>query len=373
MMNMFNVDAWPRVKRGIRFLIKDSLVVFAALLLLEIALRLVAPQYSNVIYDEEFTGGYLRAMNANGYRGPAVPATLVEGEYRILGLGDSITFGTGVAAQSTWPLKLGEKLASHIDRTVTSINTGLAGYSLRDIEREYVEKWSAYRPSVAVLLVSNNMISLAWIRRDEKPQPPRNEEPPAAKAGIMRTVADLRRSVTCLAAPKFLKSWVELSRFRIGLSDHRLDPEAPYGAMLAMGWRQENLDPQIIEDAWVLFERDLLSLVKTLHSSGIRLYVTHAPARFMAFDQWMDNEKYVPLDALTIDPAARVRAICERHMIPYIDAVGPLREARSRISKQTGETPAMYVLMDYTHLDAHGQDAVADALAERIKADPQGR
>ncbi len=71
---------------------------------------------------------HLARINALGLRGPEIEAR-VEGELRVVALGDSTTFGVGVADADTLPARLELALEERLARPVTVVNTGHAAYS----------------------------------------------------------------------------------------------------------------------------------------------------------------------------------------------------------------------------------------------------
>ena len=84
--------------------------VAALLVIAELLLQLIVPQYGHDFYDRTLTASQPVTFNADGYRGAAVPLEKQPGEFRVLALGDSTTFGTGVAIDDTWPLQLKKSL-----------------------------------------------------------------------------------------------------------------------------------------------------------------------------------------------------------------------------------------------------------------------
>lgn len=72
-------------------------------------------------------------INSLGFRDFDRPAAKSPGEYRILCLGDSFTFGTGLPLADTWPRLLAGALASSQKR-VTTVNLGV--YSFNVLQQE---------------------------------------------------------------------------------------------------------------------------------------------------------------------------------------------------------------------------------------------
>ena len=363
-LGIFNSHAIPRILRGVRFGLREGFVFAIIAIVGDLAVRFLAPQYLNNVYDHEFTGGHPQAINADGYRGDVVPHDKPDGELRVLCLGDSVTFGTGAASETTWPQQL--SAAPESATPITAINAGVQGASIPELDRLYREKWSAYLPDRVVLASTPNMVAMSWNRRDDPPVL-RVLRIPKTPTGIKNEVKiKARRFFHWFALPRFLKINSERAMYWIGLSDHRVDPRAPYGPMLAHGIRQENFDPAVADDAWTIYERDLAALNETLAGAGHTLSVVYIPTRFKAFDGLRDNEKNVDRDALAIDPGERVRSICDRSGIDFIDGAAAIAADRERIERESGRSPGMYIQFDFTHLDADGHAAIARAVAQHL-------
>lgn len=99
------------------------------------------------------TGNWFGAVTINkqGLRGPAVPYEKAPGEFRVLFLGDSITFCQGVPYDEGFVMRLQKKLQDDMpDRKVTTVNAGVSGYSpwqeLRWLQREGYK----YKPDLII-------------------------------------------------------------------------------------------------------------------------------------------------------------------------------------------------------------------------------
>ena len=66
-------------------------------------------------------------INSLGFRDREFSAEKPEGELRILAIGDSFTFGSGVQLEDTWPQLLESLLREQTERPVEVINAGYAG------------------------------------------------------------------------------------------------------------------------------------------------------------------------------------------------------------------------------------------------------
>lgn len=366
---IFNSEARPRIVRAIRFLAIDGVILAAIVVGFELGVRTLAPEYAGQVYDTEFTGGHPRAINARGYRGKAVADDKAQDEFRILGIGDSVTWGTAVAAESTWPSQLARRLDADGSRPVSSINAGYPGHGLEDIAFNLQQRWSKRDPDVIVLALSNNMVSLALARDGKEPRAHPIKPSGSAPGRLQATRTKVLRFAKGLALPRFSKVNIERGMYAIGLSGHDVEPATPYGPMLALGWKQPRLETFVVDHAWAHFEHDLTSLRDVAKATGRPFYVMYVPARFMVFDSFWDNEKHVPMDRVTIDPSLRIRSVCERLGIEYIDVSDALKAARQE-SVDTGRgATAFYVQFDFTHLDDTGLSVIADAVTLRLRRD----
>jgi lysophospholipase L1-like esterase len=353
----------PRAGKALRVLARDALFILLVGGIAEGGLCLIKGPWGDrpQLYDADYTGGKLCAVNADGLRGPRVQGKR-PGELRILGVGDSTTFGTGVGWDEAWPHQAALSLGSALKREVTGINTGSPAASLKEIAYAIDHAWGDLQPDAVVLMSSGNQVSLAWIRRDEEGSMPAQASPPPPSLAYRVSTA-LNRAVKYLRLPDLLTQASERATYAIGLHNHTIQPDAPFGAMLAHGWKQPGLDPNLAEQAWHMFEQDLALLRDRVRARGARFYVAALPARFMLNDRPENNEKHVPLHRLSMVPGDRVREMCERLGIANIDLTKPLQDALGP------QNPSPYVPMDYTHLSRYGHQVVAGAIAQRLAND----
>lgn len=327
----------------------------------ELATRSIAPGFGRRTYDAWTTGSYPIAMNPAGHRGPDVPEAVVPGQFRLLALGDSVTFGTGVAWHEAWPHRIGAHLDGSSPPLV--VNTGIPATDLDQVRLLVEGRWSQPSPDAVMLMLTGNMVSLAWIRRDQVPKIRENqfvaalsrERPTGARTR-------LKRMVSRSALAGFLFVYSEAALYQIGLLGHHVDTQAPYGPMLAHGWRQADLDPAVTEHAWEFFRQQLAALGETCRIAGVPLIVSYAPPRFMMSNRLLDNAKAVPRERIPMDPVARARTVCNDLEIPFVD----VREALIGSRRKRSKVSSLYLVGDYTHFDAVGHDVVAAAMAEGL-------
>ena len=213
-------------------------------------------------YDVEYR------FNAHGLRGPeVVPAA----EPRILVLGDSQTFGQGVAEPATFCALLGDRLAVPADRPTAVMNAGVPGYGT------FEEAWRAerlvplLRPRFVVVTVfADNVLipdegndlsnNLAWIRATTATP---------SEPGAATRVSRPRAAWPWLADHSHLYAALAAAKRRLrGEPDH-------YEAV-----RRTLAAPPAIElgEAWARTREALRGIAEMAHRHGVeRTFVLYLP------------------------------------------------------------------------------------------------
>src|SRR5262249_44290892 len=119
------------------------------------------------------------STNREGLRGPEIPSR--KAGIRILALGDSTTFGLGVADEQTWPAVLQARLGERLGRPAGGVNAGVPGYTPYQGMRYLEERGLALDPDLVVATFgfndadswsSRSDYQMAWLlsfRRWEQP------------------------------------------------------------------------------------------------------------------------------------------------------------------------------------------------------------
>ncbi len=96
-------------------------------------------------------------INSFGFRGPDFSLQKPSNTYRILGVGDSFTFGEGVNEQDTFLSKLNSHLTTqHPDKSFEVINAGASGYNTRDEVISLTNRWIKLTPDLVILTFTMN-------------------------------------------------------------------------------------------------------------------------------------------------------------------------------------------------------------------------
>jgi len=91
-------------------------------------------------------------INSYGLRGPEIPVRKPPGAYRVVCLGDSLTFGEGVKYADAYPARLQANLAAAMpDRTVEVINAGVQTYATSDEAALFLMRCSRFQPDLVTL------------------------------------------------------------------------------------------------------------------------------------------------------------------------------------------------------------------------------
>lgn len=346
---------------------RDGGLLLALLALCEVILRLVAPNYSGNVFDNRYTGGHELALNTAGYRGPLPTKEKPTKELRILALGDSVTFGTGVAEEATWPRQLESLLAARLQTPVVVINGGMPAADLRQLAVAYEETWATYDPDVVIVMLTGNMVSFAMARRDHAAIPPRGKFPTDAQLSTAERIkVTTKRILQNLNIPSFVAQQSQRALFWLGLAQHDLPEDDLVGALPAYGLRQSGIDPKIALEAWELAELNLGELAQRVRRDEAPVLVGFSPARFTITDAVSDNEKLVPTERLSIDPVQETQLACEKLGVRPVSLLAALRRARMEAGAP------LYLNMDYTHFDSDGHRVVAQAFAEAVNT-PRAR
>lgn len=89
-------------------------------------------------------------INSFSARGPEVAVPKPEGKFRVLALGDSVTFGLFVNSEEAWPHQLESELQQEIPGTEV-INAGTSGYT-PFLERQYYREIGRYLGAKRVVI-----------------------------------------------------------------------------------------------------------------------------------------------------------------------------------------------------------------------------
>jgi len=279
--------------------------------------------------------------NASGYRGPEVATPKSDGVIRIVTLGGSTTYGTGVAETSTWPSILQGKLGEGFE----VVNLGVPGYASVENLIQTALWLSDFQPDIAIYYEGWNDLRSAHIK-NLKPDYS-NYHPRALIQSLNLTPrAPHDRSATM----HFLRDSLFSSAWQDPVAQINVEA-GPFA-----------LTDQIDARALSLYERDLRSIVALNRSMGIKpVFIPQV----LNYAQLTSDDRYGWIPFLKDKDIRRVLAEYNKTMkgvatdlnIAYVGGV---------LAKDF--PPEAFI--DNGHFNAVGGELFADIVSKYIREDP---
>jgi lysophospholipase L1-like esterase len=346
--------------------------VLVMLLVLEGAVRIVMPQdlaffdgsaikrpstrpgLRQELIPGGFAPGYVGvpvAVNRLGLRDREIAVPKPAGTVRILGVGDSVTFGYGVPLQDTYLKVLESRLGARAGggARYEVVNAGVEECGL-DAYLDAVRTLApVLEPDLVLVGIVLNDIERYGVEAAAAPRP----RPP----GLARRVhgALLRRSQLYFASERAARS--------LAYRFHVLDIAALYGSPL----RALTSDDPALERAWESSLRVLADLVKLARARGLRLVLLVFPVEVQldgaAIERYRrDYGVNVSARALDGEPQRRLAAFAAAHDVPVIDLLPALRAAGGTdLYLRAGP-----IRFDPVHPSPRGHRVVAEAIVDAL-------
>lgn len=352
---------WRR--RVLRVAARDVVLLFVLIAVGELAVRVLAPGYRRFIFSETVTGGHPHVANSLGLREQEFPVVPPEGERRILCLGNSVTRGTGIAQEDTYP-KQWQRLLARRDPGGSwfVVNGGGEGQSTERALTFLEEVGLDLRPSLIVLGFSPSMLGV--IARQQSDERPGHDA--AGGQGARAPRRDVRSLGKRILLGSYLYAFVNANVrsvfYRAGVLRDRLD--VPQGAIFAYAFQAPGVDLEAVEQAYAELRSGLARLRDVAAGRGVAFVVLGIPSRFEISALPEDNERGLELRRARIRPLVRLAEYCAELGVPFVDATPGLREARRRMIAGLEPWDDLYIPLDVTHLNAAGQAVVARALVD---------
>jgi lysophospholipase L1-like esterase len=258
-------------------------------------------------------------INSLGTRGPEFQRAKPPQTIRILSVGDSRTFGWGLAENETYSARLGHLLQEKLGaaRRVEVINAGVNGWGYEQMFVYFRDVGMGFHPDVVIVGEGNG-----WTQFSEKSSPD-------FKRGFIwrvRLKNVLRRSAIYHYAIELkLKNFYEQHRAKFIPIDPNQDPYFK---------GQQRKEPQEIFRAAI---EELCGLAASNHVQPVLLYLPVVP----------------DLSATNRSAILRTKqAVAQKLNIPFVDPRASLSAAGA----------SLYLEGDLTHLNAEGNRILAEAL-----------
>ena len=341
------------------------------LLALEVAVRMALPQDARFfdgsaikrpsarrgLVSELIPGGHTAAyvgvpvsVNRLGLRDHELAVPKPAGTVRVLGVGDSVTFGYGVRLEQTYlkvlESRLNERARAGVRYEV--VNAGIEECGL-DAYHDTIQTLApTLEPDLVLVgIVLNDIQRYGDLDAPVRPRP----APGLARRTHGRLLAHSQLyHASVLAVRSLLYRW------------HVLDIADLYGSPLRAVRGEASL-----EAAWESSLRVLERVVELTRARGLRLVLVVFPVEVQLDREAIaryrrDYGVAVPEAALDGDPQRRLAAFGAAHAVPVIDLLPALRAAGGAdLYLRTGP-----IRFDPVHLSPRGHRIVADAIAARL-------
>ncbi len=268
-------------------------------------------------------------INSNGFRGPEIPKKKTETERRILFLGDSVTFGSGVAEASCFVARVEQLVRqSTSNAKITTINASVPAYTPCHEFDLLVNEGMRVEPDVVVHVFCLNDV-LGKFQFERFGGFSRGYEPPPRSrlewSGFFRAV---RRWQAGIDRPDKDRLWYLWS----GLSAHRLlhEPDAP-----------------VVDRGWTEVFEDMDKIVELTRQASVPLVIVCPPHR----DQLLEEGLPEP------SPQTVLSKYAANKDVPFLDLLPVFHHYAST----PGADPTnLYI--SAMHLSPAGHELVADAI-----------
>jgi lysophospholipase L1-like esterase len=283
-------------------------------------------------------------INEGGYRGPLREVGEHPGTLRVLVLGESCTFGYGVAYAETFSSRL-EEILRERGRNVEVLNAGVIGYTVRQGLERYRAMGRAYRPDLVVAAFGevNEHFSAggpADVVKIELPLQPMSPWSDAVR--FVRANVRIAHLVASLA-----DGTSEERRQERDLEFRRLAYEhAMREHMGEIAWEGERRVP--LDD----FVVATLAIANETRADGGRFVALSLPRR-------REAEEKAPVLPLYTEA---LEALAARENLALADGYRAFRDAETKGGTESD------LFRDAWHISARGHALVASTLAQRIES-----
>jgi lysophospholipase L1-like esterase len=279
----------------------------------------------------------ITGTNSLGLRGPEVPQPKPAGEFRILFVGDSVTFGYALTEEQTLPARVGERLRRQVPgRPIRCVNGGVSGYTTWQ-ELDYLQSEGlSLMPDLVVLQMSlNDILDVLLV-------PPGRLHGRQIEFEFSNTShwSGIVRAVTSLRARRY---WHQASKDLEWIDESDRATVAKLGSFQAMFAEPP---PPPVEKAWLRVLADLTAFDRLCRSRGVPWVLVVTPP----------HSELDPKSA-HLRPQKRLRAWADAHSVLMFD---PLP-----IIEQHGKAKGLSA--DEQYLDeGHPTPATMSLIAEKF-------
>lgn len=284
-----------------------------------------------------FTKDQAVTIDLLGFRTNGITATAEAALFRILALGDSFTFGYGVADGETWPAMLERRLGQKF----RVINAGTTSYSVFHELDLLKEKGVGMKPRLVIhgLYWNDYMMN----------RPPRPTDPPLLTAdGHFAWDGDDNPAggPFWLMAVRWLRGHSVIA-YSVMTQARRYFTPADSGVHLYDAEYRKFLTGGVVPEEWQAVDSFYRDLKQLGEESGFSVYVVIFPVRDIIAMPDPVNHAYPKY----------VRGLLDRYGIPYLDGFALWQQAQLGVD--------LFLPYD-EHLTAEGYRVISDELAARL-------
>ena len=366
-------------RRGVKTMLRISLLVLLGVLLSEAVLRLPIPgvgydlprardpvlnhrwlpnaRFTLYWYEALGVPAYERVTNSESwFLGRDLTKRKQPDEYRIFFVGDS--FVEGICPQAeTMPALVEKRLAQSAAARIEVVNAGTFSYSPLLYYLLIKTKVLAYAPDVVLINVAMNDVFDDFVyekslERDERGEPIACGAGGAFAREYVRTTDYIRRKSRAERILAALEDYSRVARILnvrlFDLMNSKIGP-AP-GMPLPGDWCREPWSEQTV--ASTRFSMDMLrSAVRLLKTHGVKVVLSAVPLR----EQFEGKLSTKPLEA--------IRAIAQEEQAPFFDAYAALQRIFAH------RAPAAFYIPGDMHFNTRGNAAWAEAYDDFLAAE----
>jgi lysophospholipase L1-like esterase len=338
----------------------------------ELLLRWLAPEYGSLYFSLTRTGGHPITYNRHGFRDPKRPLEKALGVIRVLALGDSVTWGYGVADDQLY-IRVVERLwnRGRQARRLEIWNMAGMGRSA-GMYLPHLGRLLAYHPDAVIIQINLNDVgdtqketrrasAAAW-------ETPTQERFRKMGAGSVPW-GKLLTSPSLLAS--YLRLWLTRSHlgaflivqatrlsYRLGL--RKKDPRGRNRHEF-MAFMNDGLARR----AWIAYALELIRLTQGFRCRGVRVMWVVFPYRYQV--EGPGNLWGVDTRGFPVDPQARIAFLGDFLGVPVLDLTPAF--VRERQLMRAGRKPfrRLYLLLDANHPSPGGDALAGEAIYDHIR------
>lgn len=290
-------------------------------------------------------------VNANGFRGPALPFEKPEGTYRIAVLGGSAAFDLGKKDDATWPALLEKRLRA-AGRRVEVLNAGTPGYSTWQCSR-LLPRVARWNPDMVLVYELFND-SLAFRHRDREAIKAGWKLCARANHGTWASHESKGLDALTAVLPR-TTDWVRAGLVRSGLRES--------AAKNAAFWQDPTLSGRVEPAGIGFYEENLASMASFCEARGIAFGCV-TQASLIRADNSPEERRRILYTLRGLEHARLFQAYQQAWEIDR--AVAHLGKKTFVIEAHAKIPASLELFDDEVHLNARGSERLAGVVAEGV-------